>query len=144
MKEAISPSKDSGVELKEEREMAIGVSGFQYEGGRVLHSVLRPYPVKIAGKLESFQFDPRDRHFDLTIIPSPCSHPPGEPSSKKLECLTEIFLPNLHYHDQDMEIVVASGAWEHHPSAQALHWRCAHKSGWNGEDQPSTLSIRVR
>ncbi|RKP14740.1 glycoside hydrolase superfamily [Piptocephalis cylindrospora] len=140
-----SGSDDSGMVCKEDgTEDRVSPPCRLYKGGRVLRSTLRPYPVKIAGKLESFQFDPRDRHFDLKITPTRCSQSPGE-ACRAEACLTEIFLPDFHYHDQKMDIFISSGEWEYHPSVQTVHWRCAHPMRGRDEmtDQFSTLSIRV-
>lgn len=55
-------------------------------GGRALEAVIRPFPVKISGKLQQYAFDKDKGEIIVRFLPDPNIKKP-----------TEIFLPDFHY-----------------------------------------------
>ncbi|KAI8076913.1 glycoside hydrolase superfamily [Halteromyces radiatus] len=98
------------------------------EGGRVLDAALRPYASKIAGIPETSRFDMHQLQYTLIFRPFDDQYIQetqqlGFDTSNILASQTEIYIPNYHYQDIELDIQVSHGQYEHIPEKQLLYHR---------------------
>ncbi|KAK9457890.1 glycoside hydrolase superfamily [Dipodascopsis uninucleata] len=82
-------------------------------GTRAHEAFIRPYPLKTVGMPVSYGFDLKTGIFQMELdAEKPLSADIG----------TEIYLPEIHYPNGDVEIEVTSGRWELDRYGQKLTW----------------------
>ncbi len=64
-----------------------------HSGGRALAAVVRPYPMKIAGKLLSYHFNLKKKYFTMKFVSNP-----------SIEAPTEVFIPSYQFPDYKVSI----------------------------------------
>ncbi|KEY67813.1 hypothetical protein S7711_04123 [Stachybotrys chartarum IBT 7711] len=89
-----------------------------YRGGRVLDVIIRPYAVKLAGKLVRSDWDHRTLRFELEWTSA------EQPRTEKSN-LTEIYVPAYHYAERKPVITLSDGEWTHDAPQQSLRVRHA-------------------
>ncbi|KFA67358.1 hypothetical protein S40285_07035 [Stachybotrys chlorohalonatus IBT 40285] len=89
-----------------------------YRGGRVLDVIIRPYAVKLAGKLLRSDWDHRTLRFELEWTSA------EQPRTEKSN-LTEIYIPAYHYAERKPVITLSDGEWTYDAPQQSLRVRHA-------------------
>jgi hypothetical protein len=93
------------------------------DGGRALRAVVRPYPMRTAGRPQHLAFDIRQRHMTYTFQHDPDAQPP-----------TEVFVPTVQY-PAGYQVAVSDGSYESIPEQQMVRY-------WH-DPQHDTHTIRV-
>ncbi|CAO3622527.1 unnamed protein product [Cunninghamella blakesleeana] len=113
------------------------------DGGRVLLAALRPYASKIAGT-------PKVSNFDLDkLLYTLIFHPFNEKELEEQKSLgwdinntkatqTEVFIPNYHYKEIELDIQVNHGQFKYIPEKQTLYHE------YNRKDIPNGQAIIVK
>ncbi|KAK9464485.1 glycoside hydrolase superfamily [Lipomyces arxii] len=82
-------------------------------GARAVEAFARPTPVKTAGVPQSYSFDITKAVFGMEIYAID-GHATNVP--------TEIYMPDFHFPDGDVEVQISSGRWDHDRANQVLRW----------------------
>ncbi|KAK1531713.1 glycoside hydrolase family 5 protein [Colletotrichum paranaense] len=92
-----------------------------YRGGRVLNVIIRPYAVKIAGRHVRSDWDPRTLHYEFEWTSEAESDAKNSKSQPEKSRTTEIFVPEYHYAQRNIDIKVSDGEWSYDPDLATLY-----------------------
>lgn len=97
-----------------------------YKNVRAVTALVRPFPLKVSGRLLSYGFDLSSQKFTVKI----------ESSGSK--DATQIFYPSLHYPDSsEVEVIVSYGKWELDSEHGVINW-------YHPADGEQTLEISAK
>jgi hypothetical protein len=117
------------------------------EGGRVLGASLRPYAAKIAGVPEKSSFKMDQLSYTLIFRPFDDRHRQELASLgfdvDSMTNTTEIYVPNYHYQDLDLDIQASHGECQHIPEKQMLYHRFDRAPGLTG-NQVITITLKPK
>ncbi|KAJ3189218.1 hypothetical protein HDU85_002843 [Gaertneriomyces sp. JEL0708] len=91
-------------------------SHHHHVGGRALDAVIRPYAAKIAGDPLYMKFDLKKLEFQLAFTTPDIGASTANDVRVKWSSpahITEVFVPNFHYHDATVDVIVSDGEWKY-------------------------------
>lgn len=86
-----------------------------HTGLRAKEAIIRPYPLAVAGDIESYNFHMTSATFSLAISARHVTDNDNE--------ATEIFLPRYYFPQSNTAVSTSSGTWKYNNDSQVLVWK---------------------